>query len=168
MIKNWYTCKVKYMKIDDNGNESSVTEAYLVDAMSYTEAEARIYEEMEQRIRGEFRVMNIAKANYSDVISDEEIVDWYKVKISTIEYDEESDKEKKHTNYYLIAAESCKHAIERAEESMKEVGVDFVIPAVNLVQLVDVFAFNEEANLKPVEEKVEEVFDPATGEIIEA
>lgn len=164
------------MKIDDNGNESTVTEAYLVDAMSYTEAESRIYEEMEQRVRGEFRIVNIAKANYSDVMADEELVDWYKVKLSTIEYDEESDKEKKHTNYYLIAADSCKQAIERAEESMKDVGVDFVIPAVNIVQLVDVFPYNEESNLTPVEKVAEgeeeeekvEAFDPETGEVIEA
>ncbi len=170
MIKNWYTCKVKYMKVDDNGNESTITEAYLVDAMSYTEAESRIYEEMEQRVRGEFRIVNIAKANYSDVISDEELVDWYKVKVTGIEYDQEADKEKKYNNYYLIAADSCKQAIARAEESMKDMEMEFVIPSVNIVQLVDVFPFNEEAKLTPVEnieEKVNEKFDPETGEVIE-
>jgi len=162
------------MRVDDNGNESTVTESYLVDAVSYTDAETRIYEEMEQRIRGEFRIMNIAKANYSDVISDEELVDWYKVKVTGIEYDEESDKEKKFNNYYLISADSCKQAIERAEESMKDVDMDFVIPSVNLVQLVDVFPYNEEAKLTPIEstkenteDSIEDKFDPATGEVIE-
>lgn len=166
MIKNWFNCKVKYMKVDDNGNESTVTEAYLVDAVSYTDAETRIYEEMEQRVRGEFKIVNIAKANYTDVISDEELVDWYKVKITGIEYDEEKDKETKYNNYYLISADSCKQAIERAEESMKDLDMDFVIPSVNIVQLVDVFPYNEDEVVSSVD-KVEGNVDLDTGEIIE-
>ena len=157
MIKNWYTCKVKYMKISDNGSESTVTEAFLVDAMSYTEAEARIYKEMEERVRGEFKIVNIAKANYSDVIPDEEeLVDWYKVKVTGIEYDEEADKEKKYNNYYLIGADSCKQALARAEEAMKGMDMEFVIPSVGMVQLMDVFPYDSESNLTPVEEVNEE------------
>lgn len=174
MVKNWFTCKVKYMKVDNNGNESTTTEAYLVDAVSYTEAETRIYEEMEQRVRGEFRIVNIAKANYTDVIVDEEedLVDWYKVKVTGIEYDQEADKEKKYNNYYLISADSCKQALAKTEEAMKDMEMEFVIPSVGMVQLVDVFPYNEEAGLKPVEEvegeDVIEKFDPATGEVVEA
>jgi hypothetical protein len=161
------------MKVDNNGNEATVTEAYLVDAMSYTEAESRIYGEMEQRVRGEFRIVNIAKANYTDVIVDEEedLVDWYKVKVTGIEYDQEADKEKKYNNYYLISADSCRQALDRAEVAMKDMEMEFVIPSVGIVQLVDVFPYNEEEGLTPVEEKIEEVeekFDPATGEVIEA
>ena len=169
MVKNWFTCKVKYMKVDNNGNESTTTEAYLVDAVSYTEAETRIYEEMEQRVRGEFRIVNIAKANYTDVIVDEEedLVDWYKVKVTGIEYDQEADKEKKYNNYYLISADSCKQALARTEEAMKDMEMEFIIPSVGVVQLVDVFPFNEEAGLKPVEEEVSDNFDPETGEVIE-
>ena len=168
MFKLWYTCKVKYMKFDDNGNESTVTESYLVDAMSYNEAETRIYEEMEQRVRGEFRVMNISKANYADVISDEELVDWYKVKVTGVEYDEESDKEKKYNNYYLVGADSCKQAIERTEESLKDMTMDFIIPAVNFVQLVDVFPYGEGQDSALAEEEIIDAnFDPETGEIIE-
>ena len=159
------------MKVDDNGNESTVTEAYLVDAMSYTEAESRIYEEMEQRVRGEFRIMNIAKANYADVMADEDLVEWYKVKVASIEYDEDKEVEKKSNSYYLVAADSCKHAIERTEESMKEVGIDFEIPAVGIVNLVDVFPYNEEGKQEDTsnttEEEITDDFDPATGEIIE-
>ena len=169
-MKNWFTCKVKYMKVDKNGNESTTTEAYLIDAMSYTEAETRIYNEMEQRVRGEFRIVNIAKANYTDVIvdEDEDLVDWYKVKVTGIEYDEESDKEKKYNNYYLISADSCKQAILRAEESMKDMEMEFVIPSVSLVQLVDVFPYDEEATLETTEgdNETTEKFDPETGEII--
>ncbi|MCK5907853.1 MAG: DUF4494 domain-containing protein [Flavobacteriales bacterium] len=173
MTKNWFTCKVKYMKVDNNGNESTTTEAYLVDAVSYTEAETRIYEEMEQRVRGEFRIVNIAKANYTDVIVEEEedLVDWYKVKVTGIEYDQEADKEKKYNNYYLISADSCLQAISRTETAMKDMEMEFVIPSVGVVQLVDVFPYNEEAGLTPVDEIEEEViesFDPATGEVVEA
>ena len=155
------------MKVDDNGAESTVTEAYLVDAMSYTEAESRIYGEMEQRVRGEFKIVNISKSNYADVISDEELVDWYKVKVTAVEYDEENDKEKKSNNYYLVSANSCTQAIERAEESMKDVGIDFVIPAVNFVQLVDVFPYAEGEGKAELVEEIDANFDPETGEIIE-
>jgi len=128
---------------------------------------------MEQRVRGEFRIVNIAKSNYTDVIveEDEDLVDWYKVKVTGIEYDQEADKEKKYNNYYLISADSCIQAIKRAEAAMKDMEMEFVIPSVGVVQLVDVFPYDEEAHLTPIDEVEEEViekFDPTTGEVVEA
>lgn len=158
-MKTWFTCKVKYQKVDENGREIKATEQYLIDAISFTEAEARINDEMEKQIRGEFRVQNIAKANYAEVINHEDTIDWYKVKVVTIEYDEESDKEKKFSNYYLVSAESCVQAIERTQAAFESSSIDFDIPAVNLTTIMDVFPFEGE--------EVPAGVDQETGEVVE-
>jgi hypothetical protein len=144
MIKNWYNCKVKYMKIDDLGNESLTTETYCLDAVSYSEAEARLYQEMERRGRGAFKVMNISKSNYNEVINAEEIVEWYKVKVVGVEYDEETGKEKNYNNFYLVTADSCKTAIDRTEEAMSDFGMEYIIQSVAYVNIEDVFPFDED------------------------
>lgn len=144
MIKNWYNCRVKYMKIDDLGNESLSTETYCIDALSYSEAEARLYQEMENRGRGAFKVMNITKSNYTDVISNEEIFDWYKVKVVGVEIDEETGKEKNYNNFYLVTADSIKDAIDRTEENLGDFGIEYVISSVSFVKIEDVYPYDED------------------------
>ena len=64
-MANWFEVKIKYAKISEQGIERMVSEPYLVDAMSFTEAEARICKEMEAFLGGEFQVVNIKRANYT-------------------------------------------------------------------------------------------------------
>lgn len=67
MMHNWFTCKIRYEKTMENGMNKKVTEPYLVDALSFTEAESRIIEEMTPFISGEFKVSGVALANYNEV-----------------------------------------------------------------------------------------------------
>ena len=80
MMHNWFTCKIRYEKVAENGMNKKVTEPYLVDALSFTEAESRIIEEMTPFISGEFEVSGVAKANYNELFpSEEESADrWFK------------------------------------------------------------------------------------------
>ena len=102
MMHTWFECKIRYEKTMDNGMSKKVTEPYLVDAMSFTEAEARIIEEMMPFITGEFTVSDIKRANYSELFPcDEESADrWFKCKLIFITLDEKSGAEKKdlHSN----------------------------------------------------------------------
>lgn len=66
-MHTWFECKIRYEKTMDNGMNKKVTEPYLVDALSFTEAEARIIEEMTPFISGEFTVSDIKRANYSEL-----------------------------------------------------------------------------------------------------
>lgn len=67
MMHNWFTCKIRFEKTLENGMNKKVTELYLVDALSFTEAESRIIEEMTPFISGEFEVSGVAKANYNEL-----------------------------------------------------------------------------------------------------
>jgi hypothetical protein len=82
-MHNWFECKIRYEKIAENGMNKKVTEPYLVDALSFTEAESRIIEEITPFISGEFTVSDIKRANYSELFpSDEEAADrWFKCKL---------------------------------------------------------------------------------------
>ena len=161
-MQNLFECKVKYSKVDEqSGKEKKVTETYLIDAVSFTEAETRLYKEMEMMVRGEFTVTGIRKANYSDVLPFDDAERWYKSKISYLSVDEEAGKEKKVSNQILIMANDIKDAFERINESMKGMTVDFEINAISESPVFDFFPyFNDEneipANLKPVEVTEEE------------
>ena len=97
MMHNWFTCKIRYEKIAENGMTKKVTEPYLVDALSFTEAESRIIEEMTPFISGEFTVAGVARANYSEIFpTDDEFADrWYKCKLWFITIDVKSGAEKR-------------------------------------------------------------------------
>ncbi|MBI9057526.1 MAG: DUF4494 domain-containing protein [Labilibaculum sp.] len=160
MTNNWFECKVKYVKIDEvSGKEKKVSEPYLVDAVSFTEAEARIHKELEQMIGGEFNVTNISKSNVTELYPNENGDRWYKAKVSFVDVDEASGKEKKANNYMLTEANNVKQAYEFLEESLSTMIVPYEIHSITESPLMDVFPFfkdelNEEipAHLKPLSE----------------
>ncbi|MEM6829462.1 MAG: DUF4494 domain-containing protein [Bacteroidota bacterium] len=172
-MKIWYTCKAKYGKEMEDGVLKQVTEAYLVDAVSYTEAESRIYAAMEQNIAGEFSITAISKTNISDVINYEDCDDWYKCKVSYSTVDGDSEKEIKVNTYLLVSAENVKQAYERVDDNMSSMLVPFDIPSIIKTNIMEVFPFmeEEEANVhtpamsEMEEEEVEEVSEEVTDEV---
>ncbi len=101
MMHNWFECSIRYEKVAENGMNRKVTEAYLVDALSFTEAEARIIEEMNPYINGVFTVSGVKRAGYSELFpSEEDAADrWFKCKLFFITLDEKSGAEKKTPHY---------------------------------------------------------------------
>jgi hypothetical protein len=159
-MKTWFLCKVKYQKEDENGALKNVSEPYLLDAVSFTEAEARIYEKLGSTIRGEFYVTSINKSNIVDVFYYEDADIWHKVKI-TYYVAEESGKEKKITNYMLLTAHDVRQAYDRIFESLHNMLVTFKVPEIVETPIVEVFPFDSEdalinqaipGNLKPLSE----------------
>ncbi len=143
-MNNWYEVKVKYEKVDlESGVEKKVTEAYLVDAVSFTEAESRIHSELEEVIKGDFLVTNISKANYSDIVdSENDNADkWYKCKVSYISIDEEAGKERKITTTILVLAFDIQNAYDNLVESFSGMTVDYVVVGINESPLVDIFPY---------------------------
>ena len=121
MMNKWFECKVKYVKMMENGLEKKVTEPYLVDAISFTEAEKRFIEEIRPFMTGEFEVSDIKRVNYSEVFfCDAESADrWFKCKLSFITLDEKSGAEKKSNSYALVQAADLREAIKYLDEQMK-------------------------------------------------
>mgnify|MGYP000136231117 FL=1 len=142
MIHNWFLCKVSYEKILENGMQKKVTEPYLVDALSFTEAEARIIEEMSPFITGEFTVSAVGRAKLSEVFFNEDGDRYYKAKIYFITLDEKSGIEKKTAAQMLVQASNLKEAITVLEEGMKGTLADYTIASIAETQIMDVYPFD--------------------------
>ena len=142
---NWFECKIRYEKVMDDGLQKKVTESYVVDALSFSEAEERIIEEMSSYISGEFDVTDIKKAAYKEIFfSDEEMADkWYKAKLQFITIDEKTEKEKRSTVTYLAQAGSFNGAVKNIEEVMGGTMIDYVIASVAETTLMDVFEYSK-------------------------
>jgi len=141
MSATWYECKVKYRKTDENGVGKVTTEPYLVDALSYTEAETRINEEMSAYISEEFKITNIKVANYAEIHPFENCDRWFKSKVSLLAYDEESGKERKTNMYILVQANDVKEAYDNTISIMKNTMGDYTIPAIAESPIMDVFPY---------------------------
>ncbi len=144
MAVTWYECKVKYRKTDETGAQKIITEPYLVDAMSYTEAESRINEEMAAYTSEEFKITNIKVANYAEIHPFENTDRWFKSKISLLAYDEESGKEKKTNMYFLVQANDVREAFDNTVKVMQNTMGEYNIPAVAESPIMDVFPYFSE------------------------
>ena len=145
---NWFECKVSYEKMMENGVPKKVTEPYLVDALSFTEAEARIIEEMKPYITGEFTVTDIKRAKLAELFFNETGDRYYKIKVYFITLDEKSGAEKKTAVQMLAQASDLKEAIGVLEEGMKGSMADYSIGSVSETLIMDVFPFSPDAKAK--------------------
>ena len=143
----WFECKIVYEKVMEDGLQKKVTETYVVDALSFTEAENRIMEEMSNYISGEFTLKNLTIAPYKEIFfSDEEMADrWYKTKLQFITIDEKTEKEKRSNVNYLVNAGTLKGAVNNIETVMGSTMVDYVIAAVSETQIMDVYEYAKKA-----------------------
>lgn len=151
-MSEWFECKVKYEKALENGMTKKVTEPYLVDALSFTEAERRFIEEIEPFMSGEYMVTDIKRANYAELFEtdDDEADKWYKTKVAFITLDEKSGTEKKQNQNMLVQASDLRDAVARLDEGMKGTMADYEIAAVTETAIMDVFHYRKmEADEKP-------------------
>jgi hypothetical protein len=146
----WFECKIRYEKVTEDGLQKKVNENYIVDALSFSEAETRITEEMSSYISGEFEVADIKKAAYKEVFfTDDNIADkWYKAKLQFITIDEKTEKEKRSTVNYLVQAGSMNGAMKNIDEVMGGTMIDYVVSSVAETTLMDVYEYGKK-NDKP-------------------
>lgn len=137
----WFTTKVKYQKTQEDGTEKMVSETYVVDALSFTEAESSIIDEMSVYVSGEFHVSGITKAAYNEIFfSDVDDDDkWYKAKLQFITIDEKSEKEKRSNVNYLVQAKSLARALRYVDEVMGKTMIDYDTVAIAETPIMDVF-----------------------------
>lgn len=141
-MHNWFKCAVKYTKTADNGLEKKVKEEYLVDALSYTEAESRFIKEMEPLIHSDFSVDKITKYKVDEIFTNGEGDRYYKVTCDFIELNDKSGTEKRKAHNYLVLASSTKGATELFEKNMKGTMVDYALTAIKEEKkLFDIFPY---------------------------
>ena len=140
---NWFLCKIRYEKTMEDGLQKKVTEQYVVDAVSFTEAEARIIEQMSSYISGQFDIVEIDRCKFGEVFfSDDEMADkWYKAKLKFITIDEKTEKEKRTTVYYLVQAWGFEDARKNIDEAMGGTMIDYEIDTVSETPIMDVFEY---------------------------
>lgn len=150
-MNSWFEVKVKLEKqVEGKDLPQKVTEPYLVDAMNFTEAEARIIEEISPYCSGQLEVTDIKKARYAEMFTSElESADkWYKVKCVFITYDEKTEKEKKVSQNMLVQAGTLQDAVDNFKEGMKGSMADYVIAAVSETNILDVFPYTSKEDKK--------------------
>ena len=142
-MKTFFECKIRYEKVAENGMNKKVSEQYMVDALSFTEAEARIISEMTPFISGEFTVSDIKRSNYSELFpSEEDAADrWFKCKLFFITLDEKSGAEKKTSCYMLVQAADIKDAQKRFDEGMKGSMADYQVEKIVETKIMDIYKY---------------------------
>ena len=138
-MASWFECKIRYDKAQENGAIKKVTEPYLVDALSFSEADARIIEEQTPFISGEVNVTAVKRTKIAEIFWDDSADKWYLVKVAFITIDEKTAVEKKSTSLILVAASDFKGAYDNFMEGMKGTMADFEIVSITETPLMDVY-----------------------------
>lgn len=138
-MANWFECKVRYDKMMENGMIKKVNEPYLVDALSFTEAEARIIEEQTPFISGDFSVSAVKRTKISEIFLDDTADKWYLAKVAFITIDEKTAAEKRTVSQILVAGSDFKGAYDNFMDGMKGTMADFELVSLTETPLMDVY-----------------------------
>lgn len=143
MIANWFEVKIKYNKITEEGKEVKVSETYLIDAMSFTEAESRITTSLKEMIQGDFYIVSIKKSNITELIESDDINDdkYFKAKVAIIDADEISGREKRSNKYLLVAGADVDRALEHLKNSLSTYVVLTDIVSLGDSNIIDVLPY---------------------------
>ena len=129
----------------EDGMPKKVVEVYTVDALSFSEAEERIMEEMSSYVSGEIDIVDLKIAQYKEIFfADSDLADkWYKAKLAFITIDEKTDKEKKTSVFYLVNAGNINSAIKNIDEVMGGTMIDYQTLNVSETNIMDVFEYKK-------------------------
>lgn len=153
----WFQTKIRYEKTMEDGMVKNVSELYVVDALSHTEAEEKIIKEMSAYISGEFDVKGIVPATYSEIFfSDDPQADkFYKARLQFITIDEKTSKERRSNINYLVQASSLNNAVRNIDEVMGGTMIDYVIVSVAETAILDVFMHKQDDTTQAEEQTQE-------------
>ena len=141
----WFECKIRYEKMAEDGLPKKVSEVYVVDALSFSEAEERITEEMSSYISGEIEIVDVKIAPYREIFfADDNLADqWFKAKLSFITIDESTNKEKRTSMMYLVNAGNISSAINNIDKVMSGTMIDYVTTSISATKIFDVFEYKK-------------------------
>jgi hypothetical protein len=141
-MHNWFECKISYEKISpDDGKQKKTTDTYLVDAMSFTEAEARLIKEVQPYMAGEFTVSNIKRTKIYELFDSVTGDRWYKAKVLFVILDQEKGTEKRVPSTMLVQASDIQEALNRLNEGMKGTMSDYEIAMITDTPILDVYPY---------------------------
>ena len=140
-MHNWFECTVKYEKTGENGLPQKVSEPYLVDAMSFTEAEKRIIEEITPFVSGEFTVSKVRRARIAELFDNPSGDKWYRAKVMFVTLDEEKAVEKKTATAMMVQSSNLKEALEFLIEKLSTTLSDWEVASIAETAIMDVYPY---------------------------
>jgi hypothetical protein len=143
IMATWFQCKIQYAKFLENDKVKMVSETYLVDAVSFTDAEARLYRSLGSTVP-DFLIQSVSKTGFKEIFNYEDCETWYKCKVAYHDIDESNGKEKRFTSLMLVSAQNCRQAIERIDEQLKSWIIPYDITDVNLSPIIEVIPYVSE------------------------
>lgn len=155
-MNKWFLVNVKYVKQLEDGRLKRVTEPYLIDAVSFGDAEEKAYKKIGENVRGEFLITGIKIDNYADIFEYDDYNDWYKCQLQYVSVDADSGKEKKVKNNFLVTANSVEEATRRIKESLSDMTVQYEVLGTVLTPIVEVLPYTPNLDVELSRETVEE------------
>lgn len=134
----YFECRARYDKMQENGIVKKVTEAYLVDALTHSEAEARFIERVSPRISGEFEVSVVKKTKISEIFNPDSDK-FYLCKVAFVTIDEKTAQEKRSICPILVGAQNFGEACDLLVEGMKGTISDWDIVSVAESPILEYF-----------------------------
>lgn len=138
---DYFEVKISYTKEKEDGTLNRVTEPFLFDATSFTEAESFAVDKICSTIKGEYTIKAITRKNYTDIFKYDDSETWFECRLKYVTSDMDTGKEKSVKNNFLITASSVKQADERIHESLSDMMVSFEIIKINKTPIVEVFPY---------------------------
>lgn len=163
-MAQWIEVKVRQEKMTETGKTVKVTEPYLVDALSCTEAEARVVEEITP-YTSEFNVLNVSKTKISEIFWNENGDRFYKVKVNFITLDEKTAAEKRTASYILVQASTFDEALKNFHEGMKGTMADYEIETISETKIVEVYRYQAKTEETKKETPLTDAIDKAIEEV---
>lgn len=138
-----FLTSVRYQKMQENGQNKKVTENYIVEAISYKEAEQRITEYMLLYASREFEIKQIKQVAYNEIVESNDAAYWWESKINLITVDEKTAKEKKTAIKLLVSADNLQEAMKNTQQQMKDTMSDYTEIAIKQTNITDVFFYEK-------------------------
>lgn len=141
-MSKFFECKVKYHKVDETGKEGTTTESYLVDAVTFGEAESRITKELESVVPGELFVSSIKRVYYTELVQNSNFDRYFRVKVAFMDEDEKTGKLKKVIENLLVQADTPKDAMVFADKALEHVMMDYEKVLIAETPILEVFRYD--------------------------
>ena len=142
-MNNWFECKVTYDRTAEDGTVKKVTEPYMVDALSFTEAESRICKECQAYATGEFTVSAVKRCKITEIFFNEDLQEykWFRCRVNYVSLDEEKGVEKRTPHTMMVQAVDFQDAVKALIKGMQGSTCDYEIASITETKIIDVYKY---------------------------
>lgn len=138
-----FLTSVRFDQVQENGQTKKTTENYIVEAISFKEAEERITEYMQPYVNGDFSIKQIKQVSYNEIVENNDGEYWWEAKINLITIDEKTAKEKKTAIKLLVSADNLQDAMKATQRNMKETMSDYTEVSIKQTNIKDIYFYYE-------------------------